>query len=71
MGEETNGSERFLEFLQRKNIDAAAFAHAEPLVFEKWKSLFEQMHENSFVLQMKFQINPTRRKYTRTPFTSR
>jgi len=35
----------------------------EPGRFEEWKKLFELVHEDSFVMQKKFYINPIRRKY--------
>jgi hypothetical protein len=54
---------RFLDFLHRKNIDARALRENEPVLFEKWETGFALLHEESFVMQQKFLINPVRRKY--------
>jgi len=61
-------SERFIDFLSRKNIDASVLKASESLLFEKWRILFRQMHEESFVMQEKFRLNPIRRKYPKTRF---
>ena len=68
---QTQEVDRFLDFLSRKNIDASALADAEPSVFQKWKTLFDQMHEESFLMHQKFHINPIRRKYPKTRYPSR
>lgn len=60
---ELNKSEHFAAFLARKNINAEAFNLAEPLIFEKWKELFLQLHEESFVMMQKFHLNPIRRRF--------
>lgn len=39
---------------------------AEPVLFNSWKSEFEQMHPNSFTVQKLNLINPIRRKYLLT-----
>jgi len=54
----------FEEYLIRKKIDQKAFAEAERLLYESWKSEFEQMHPDSFTVQKLNLINPVRRKYT-------
>ena len=54
---------RFLDFLSRKNIDAPSLRENEPALFERWEKAFAQLHEESFVMQQKFLINPVRRKY--------
>jgi hypothetical protein len=54
----------FEDYLVRKKIDQKAFAEAEKLLFESWKSEFEQMHPDSFTIQKLNLINPVRRKYT-------
>jgi hypothetical protein len=53
----------FDEYLISKKIDALKFHQAEPIRFEEWKSLFSQMHPESFTAHKKFLINPTRRQY--------
>lgn len=53
----------FEEYLTTKKIDAVQFQKSEPQRFDEWKSLFAQMHAESFTSQKKFLINPTRRKY--------
>jgi hypothetical protein len=60
---ETTSPERFADFLVRKNIDAQAFSLTEPAVFLKWKELFSQVHEESFVMMQKFHLNPIRRRF--------
>jgi hypothetical protein len=70
MEEQTKDSERFRDFLNRKNIDAEALVAGEPSVFRKWAELFAQVHEESFVMQQKFLLNPIRRKYPKTRFPS-
>jgi hypothetical protein len=57
------GENRFEEFLKRKNIDALAFSEQEPEQFQRWEHLFAQMHEESFVMQQKFILNPIRRRF--------
>jgi hypothetical protein len=54
---------RFEEFLKRKNIDGMAFSEHEPELFQHWRSLFAQLHEESFVMQQKFILNPLRRRF--------
>lgn len=53
----------FEEFLKNKKIDENLFKNTEPERWNTWKTLFEQMHPNSFVAQKKFLINDIRRKY--------
>ena len=55
--------DRFAEFLVRKNIDTEAFSLAEPSIFKKWKELFSQVHEESFMMMQKFHLNPIRRRF--------
>jgi len=54
----------FTDYLISKKIDQEAFQKAEPVLFEIWKTEFEQMHPNSFTAQKLYLINPLRRKYT-------
>ena len=70
MVEQTMDSERFLDFLYRKNIDAVALAEGDPQIYTKWATLFELVHEESFVMQQKFLLNPIRRKYPKTQYPS-
>jgi hypothetical protein len=53
----------FEEFLSQKKINSAAFLASEPERWQEWKNIFEQVHPESFTMQMKFLLNPTRRKY--------
>lgn len=53
----------FTDYLTSKKIDAARFAAAEPQTFAEWAALFDRMHPESFTVQKKFLLNPTRRKY--------
>ena len=53
----------FEEYLISKKIDTQKFHLAETGRFEEWKSLFAQMHPESFTAHKKFLINPIRRKY--------
>jgi hypothetical protein len=62
--ETENPQERaFLDFLEKKNIDKDSFRIQDQALYEKWKDLFSQVFEESFVMQQKFLINPVRRKY--------
>jgi len=56
----------FEEYLISKKIDSSAFKMSEPVVWEKFKLLFDQMHPNSFTMQKLNLINGIRRKYTLT-----
>ncbi|MEZ0539572.1 hypothetical protein [Fibrella arboris] len=53
----------FIEYLASKKIDAAKFAAADPAMYTQWAALFAEMHPESFTVQKKFILNPTRRKY--------
>ena len=70
MEEQSMDAERFLDFLNRKNIDAAALAVGDPEIYRKWEVLFSLVHEESFVMQQKFLLNPIRRKYQKTNASS-
>lgn len=70
MEEQSSDKERFEAFLSSKNIDASQLLAAEPAVYERWLALFAQMHEDSFVMQQKFKINPIRRKYPKVQFVA-
>lgn len=53
----------FDNYLISKNIEPIAFNTSESELYKTWKSAFNQMHENSFTEQYKFQLNKIRRKY--------
>ena len=53
----------FEAFLISKKIDPLQFSVNDKLLFESWKTAFEQYHIDSFVAQYKFSINQIRRKY--------
>lgn len=53
----------FESYLQQKKIDSQLFRSQEPEKWEHWKTLFEQIHPESFTTQKKFLINDIRRKY--------
>lgn len=54
----------FEDYCRKKKIDPEQFRQSEPERFMEWKSIFEQVHPDSFTEQKKFLINPVRRKYT-------
>jgi hypothetical protein len=51
------------EYCHKKRIDSTAFRGAEPIMWAEWKTMFEQMHPNSFTEQKKFMINDVRRRF--------
>jgi hypothetical protein len=53
----------FEEYLNQKKIDSQAFSIGDPVRFDEFKFLFEQMHPNSFTAQKLFLINEIRRKF--------
>lgn len=53
----------FKEYLNSKKIDAKAFALNEADWFMELKSVFDQVHPESFTAQKLFLINRIRRKY--------
>jgi hypothetical protein len=55
--------DRFHDFLVRKNIDAEGLSLGKPEIFQKWKEMFAELNEDSFVMQQKFQLNPIRRSF--------
>lgn len=63
MEEQPIEKEQFEDFLKRKNINAQTLFACEPAIYQKWENLFNAIHEESFVMQQKFYINPMRRKY--------
>lgn len=53
----------FEEFFAKKKVDLNKFKEAEPLLFEKLKSDYEQMGPKSFDHAKKFVFNIWRRLY--------
>ena len=53
----------FEEYLKNKKIDSDAFRKAQKEKWNELKTLFEQVHPESFTAQKKFLINDIRRKY--------
>ena len=53
----------FEEYLISKKIKSEDFKTAEPLLWEEWNTLFNQVSPNSFTAQKLYLINPIRRKY--------
>ncbi|MBO0939653.1 hypothetical protein J2I47_24100 [Fibrella sp. HMF5335] len=53
----------FEEYLATKKIDAVRFAAEDPVIFDEWSRLFDQVSVESFTVQKKFLLNLTRRKY--------
>ena len=60
---EEQTTDRFHEFLVRKNIDAQGLSLGKPEIYLKWKEMFAELNEDSFVMQQKFQLNPIRRSF--------
>jgi len=53
----------FEEYCISKKIAPELFEKAEPERYREWKSIFSEMHPNSFTEQKKFLINHIRRAY--------
>lgn len=53
----------FEEYLKSKKIDPVKFKSAEEDQYNEFKTLFNQIHPNSFTHQKLFLINKIRRKY--------
>jgi hypothetical protein len=51
------------EYCISKKIDSEAFRVEETILWTELKTIFEQVHPNSFTEQKKFLINDIRRKY--------
>lgn len=54
-------------YLEQKKIDAAAYQQHQPLQYEEFRQLFNQMHPDSFTAQKLFLINGIRRRYHLKP----
>ncbi|NBA85618.1 hypothetical protein GVN16_07595 [Emticicia sp. CRIBPO] len=53
----------FEEYLVQKKINGEVFREKKPALYAEWKTLFEQVHPESFTLQKKFLINNIRREF--------
>ena len=53
----------FEEYLKLKKINGAEFSQNDPVRYKEFKTVFEQMHPNSFTAQKLFLINEIRRKF--------
>ncbi len=53
----------FEAYCRKKKIDPDLFLQSDPERFREWKTIFEQVHPDSFTEQKKFLINPIRKKY--------
>lgn len=53
----------FETYLRNKKIDPLTFQKAEPVLWQEFKLVFDQVHPDSFTAQKLFLINPIRRKY--------
>lgn len=53
----------FEDYLISKKIDITLFQKEEPAMVAEWEAMFKKVHPDSFTLQKKFLLNPTRRKY--------
>ena len=53
----------FSAYLLQKKINEETFSASEKAIFLDWKTLFDQVHPDSFTLQEKFHINTIRRKF--------
>lgn len=53
----------FEEYCTLKKIDAKQFEQAESVLFAELKSIFSEMHAESFTVQKKFLINNLRRRF--------
>jgi hypothetical protein len=51
------------EYCIKKKIDSSVFQKADPEKWNELKTIFEQVHPNSFTEQKKFLINDLRRRY--------
>lgn len=53
----------FDSYLKNKKIDPSLFQKAEPKLWHEFKTIFDQVHPDSFTAQKLFLINGIRRKY--------
>jgi hypothetical protein len=53
----------FETYLKSKKIDPLTFQKAEPVLWQEFRLIFDQVHPDSFTAQKLFLINGIRRKY--------
>ncbi|NJL11603.1 MAG: hypothetical protein HC913_00325 [Microscillaceae bacterium] len=53
----------FEQYLNEKKISAQDFQQAEPKKWASLRTLFDEVHPNSFTAQKKFLLNQLRRQY--------
>ncbi len=53
----------FEAYCRKKKIDPTLFLQSDPERYKEWKTIFDQVHPDSFTEQKKFLINPIRKKY--------
>jgi hypothetical protein len=56
----------FQEYLLKKNIDPEKFQAGDPVRWMEFRTLFEQVHPNSFTAQKLYLINQIRRQFPLT-----
>jgi hypothetical protein len=54
---------QFNDYLALKKIDGRQFQAVDPSLYYEWKSLFDQVHPDSFTTLKKFLLNNVRRKH--------
>jgi len=54
---------QFDDYLALKHIDAHHFQVYDPTLYTEWKSLFQQVHPDSFTTLKKFLLNNVRRTH--------
>lgn len=52
----------FATLLAKRNIEAKALQIHLPEVYARWRALFADHHPESFLAQIRFEINATRRR---------
>lgn len=53
----------FETYLRNKKIDPVVFQEKEPMLWHEFKTVYDQIHPDSFTAQKLFLINRIRRKY--------
>ena len=53
----------FADYLRSKKIDPEIFKEQALDQYTEWKTMFDQVHPNSFTQQKLFLVNQVRRKY--------
>jgi len=57
----------FTAWLAKRNVDAHTLQTQQPEVFARWEALFAQVHPDSFLAQIRFELNAVRRKLQGLP----